>query len=124
VPSVGVVQRFDPFEDRLGQFCPGLSAAAVEEFELEGPEEAFGHGVDAPVCQEGSSGGFLSVAVVGDDPLVDLSSNESFKAADDVSFGEPFGGAAGDVVDGGLVVSHPDDDGPVDGGVGLSVSSQ
>jgi hypothetical protein len=42
---VGVVERFDSFEDRLGQFGPGLPAAAVEEFELEGPEERFGHGI-------------------------------------------------------------------------------
>src|SRR5512138_2907406 len=73
--------------------------------------------------KKGSCGALLSVAVVGHDPLVDLSGDESFQAADDVSFGEPFGGASGDVVDSGLVVSHPDDHGPVYGGVGLSVSA-
>jgi hypothetical protein len=38
---------------------------------------------------------------------------EAFVAADDLGFGFALGGAAGDVGPGGLVVLHPDDDGPV-----------
>src|SRR5690606_38243028 len=55
--------------------------------------------------------------------LVDLSGDESLQAADDVTLGEPFCGASGDVVDGGPVVLHTDDDSAVDGGVGLAVSA-
>jgi hypothetical protein len=41
--------------------------------------------------------------VVGHDALVDLAGEVALEAADDVALGEPFGGASGDVVDGGLV---------------------
>lgn len=59
----------------------------------------------------GSGGGArgLSGSVVGHDVLVDLAGQEPFEAADDVFFGEAFCGAAGDVVDGGLVVAHAND---------------
>lgn len=45
----------DVFEDRLGEFPTGLPVAAVEEFELEGSEEALGHGVVEGVS-DGSHG--------------------------------------------------------------------
>ena len=57
------------------------------------------------------------------DVLVDLACEEPFEAADDVFFGEAFCGAAGDVVDGGLVESHADDGYSVEGCVGLAVSA-
>src|SRR3954465_12302033 len=52
----------------------------------------------------------LSGAVVGQHALVDLTREVALQAADDLSFGESLGGAAGDVVDGGLVEAHADDD--------------
>src|SRR5690606_12238515 len=47
----------------------------------------------------------------------------AFEAADDVFFGEAFGGAAFDVGAGGRVVAHAGEHDPVEGGVGLPVSS-
>lgn len=63
----------------------------------------------------------MAGAVVGHDALVDLACEESFEAADDVFIGEAFGGAASDIVDGGLVESHAHDDSAVERGVGLAV---
>ena len=51
-------------------------------------------------------------AVVGHDAAVDLAGEEPFEAADDVSLGEAFLGAAAGVVDGGLSEAHAHDDGP------------
>ena len=67
--------------------------------------------------------GVLSGFVVGHDALVGLAGDEAFEAADDVFFGEALGGAAGDVVDGGLVKSHAHDDDSVEGCVGLAVAA-
>ena len=53
--------------------------------------------------------------------MVDLADDVAFEAADDVAFAESFGSSPGDVVDGGLVESHSDDYGVVDGGVQLPV---
>ena len=61
------------------------------------------------------------MAVVGHDAVVGLAGDEAFEAADDVFLGEAFGAAAGDVVDGGLVEAHADDDDPVERCVGLAV---
>ena len=47
----------------------------------------------------------------------------SLQASDDVAFAEAFDGAPGDVVDGWLVETHPNDDGAIDRGVQLSVSA-
>ena len=57
------------------------------------------------------------------DALVDLSRKEAFQASDDLAFGPAIGGASGDVVAGWLVESHADDDGSIEGGVGLSVAA-
>ena len=65
----------------------------------------------------------MSGSVVCHDVLVDLAGEEAFQAADDVFFGEAFGGAASDVVDGGLVESHAYDGEWVERSVGLSVSA-
>ena len=48
---------------------------------------------------------------------------QAFEAADDLGFGLAFGGSSGEVGDGGLVEAHADDDGAVEGCVGLSVSA-
>ena len=55
--------------------------------------------------------------------MVDLSRKEAVKASDDLAFGPAIGGASGDVVAGWLVESHADDDGSIEGGVGLSVAA-
>src|SRR5438874_1963790 len=40
-----VVERFDVFEDCVGELGPGAPVLTVEQLELDGMEEAFGHGV-------------------------------------------------------------------------------
>ena len=62
-------------------------------------------------------------AEVCHDALVDLSRKEAFQASDDLAFGPAIGGASGDVVAGWLVESHADDDGSIEGGVGVSVTA-
>src|SRR5690606_35572107 len=97
----------------------------ADQFGLVEADDRLGHGVDAPICQETRSGCLrvLASSMVDHDSLVDLSGDESLQAADDVTLGEPFCGASSDVVDGGPVVLHTDDDSAVDGGVGLTVSA-
>ena len=83
-------------------------------------------GADAPICQDTPSGGLddlLTSAEVGHDALVNLSREEAFQAADDVAFGPASGDASGDVVAGRLVELHPDDDGSIEGRVGVSVAA-
>ena len=83
-------------------------------------------GTDAPMCQDTRSGGLndlLASAEIGHDALVDLSRKEAFEAPDDLAFGSAIGGASGDVVAGGLVESHADDDGAIEGGVGVAVAA-
>ena len=83
-------------------------------------------GTDAPMCQDTRSGGLndlLASAEIGHDALVDLSRKEAFEAPDDLAFGSAIGGASGDVVAGGLVESHVDDDGAIEGGVGVAVAA-
>ena len=65
----------------------------------------------------------LACAEVCHDALVDLSRKEAFQASDDLAFGPAIGGASGDVVAGWLVESHADDDGSIEGGVGVSVTA-
>ena len=65
----------------------------------------------------------MTSAEVGHDALVNLSREEAFQAADDVAFGPARGEASGDVVAGRLVELHPDDDGSIEGRVGVSVSA-
>ena len=78
------------------------------------------------MCQDTRSGGLndlLASAEIGHDALVDLSRKEAFQAPDDLAFGSAIGGASGDVVAGGLVESHADDDGAIEGGVGVAVAA-
>ena len=65
----------------------------------------------------------LAGAEVCHDALVDLARQEAFEAADDLAFGPAIGRASGDVVTGGLVESHADDNGSKEGGVGLPVAA-
>src|SRR4051812_49963607 len=54
---------------------------------------------------------------------IDLAGEVALEAADDLALGQALGGAAGDVVDGRLVPAHANDDGAVEGGVGLPVTA-
>ena len=81
---------------------------------------------DAPICQDDRLGGLdvcLARSIVCHDPLVDLSREEAFEAPDDIAFGPAASSPSCDVVDGRLVESHADDDGSIEGGVGLSVAT-
>ena len=83
------------------------------------------HGIDAPICQDTRSGGLddlLASAEIGHDALVDLASEETFQAPDDLSLGLAVRRAACDVINGRLMVPHADDDGSIEGGVGVSVA--
>ncbi len=53
---------------------------------------------------------------------VDLSGDVALETSDDLSFAESFGGAALDVVDGGLVAPHSDQCDDVESAVGGAVA--
>ena len=65
----------------------------------------------------------MARSIVCHDPLVDLAGEEAFEAPDDLAFGPAASSPSCDVVDGRLVESHADDDGSIEGGVGLSVAT-
>ncbi len=86
-----------------------------------------GIGFDAPICQDTRSGGLddpLASAEIGHDSLVDLASEKTFQAPDDLPFGSAVRRAACDVINGRLMVPHADDDGSIEGGVGVSVAGR
>ena len=63
---------------------------------------------------------------IGHDSLVDLASEKTFQAPNDLPFGSAgrrAGRAACDVINGRLMVPHADDDGSIERGVGLSVAA-
>ena len=75
-----------------------------------------GDGTDAPICQDGRSGGFtelLARAEVSHDALIDFPSEKAFQAPDDLPFGSAGRRTACDVINGRLMVSHADDDGSI-----------
>ena len=83
-------------------------------------------GIDAPICQDGRSGGFtelLARAEVSHDALIDFPSEKAFKASDDVAFRPSIRPASDDRVDRRLVIAHTDHDGSMEGGVRLSVAA-
>ena len=83
-------------------------------------------GYDAPICQDGRSGGFtelLARAEVSHDALIDFPSEKAFKASDDVPFRPSIRPASDDIVDRRLVIAHTDHDGSMEGGVRLSVAA-
>ena len=83
-------------------------------------------GTDAPICQDTRSGGLddlLASAEIGHDSLVDLASEKTFQAPDDLPFRSAVRRAACDVINGRLMVPHADDDGSIEGGVGVSVAA-
>ncbi len=65
----------------------------------------------------------MASAEIGHDALVDLASEETFQAPDDLPFGSAVRRAACDVINGRLMVSHADDDGAIKGGVGVAVAA-
>ena len=79
---------------------------------------------DAPICQDTRSGGLddrLASAEIGHDALVDLASEDTFQAPDDLSRGSAVRRAACDVINGRLMVPHADDDGSIEGIVKLTL---
>ena len=83
-------------------------------------------GSDAPICQDGRSGGFtelLARAEVSHDALIDFPSENACKASDDVPFRPSIRPASDDIVDRRLVIAHTDHDGSMEGGVRLSVAA-
>ena len=83
-------------------------------------------GIDAPIYQDGRSGGFtelLARAEVSHDALIDFPSENVFKASDDVPFRPSIRPASDDIVDRRLVIAHTDHDGSMEGGVRLSVAA-
>ena len=83
-------------------------------------------GTDAPICQDGRSGGFtelLARAEVSHDALIDFPSEKAFTASDDVPFRPSIRPASDDIVDRRLVIAHTDHDGSMEGGVRLSVAA-
>ena len=65
----------------------------------------------------------LASAEIGHDAMVDLASEETFQAPDDLSLGLAVGRTSHNVVDRWLVVPHADDDGSIEGGAGVSVAA-
>ena len=65
----------------------------------------------------------MASAEIGHDSLVDLASEKTFQAPDDLPFGSAVRRAACDVINGRLMVPHADDDGSIEGGVGVSVAA-
>ena len=102
---------FEPQFEVIKQLHLGLAEAveALGQLTLDRREEALHHSVDAPICQDccGGALGGLEVCcaqpVILDKGVVDLSSDESLQATDNVFLRQPLGGAAGDVINGRLV---------------------
>ena len=65
----------------------------------------------------------MASAKIGHDSLVDLASEKTFQAPDDLPFGSAVRRAACDVINGRLMVPHADDDGAIKGGVGVAVAA-
>ena len=102
--------------------CPHVSQTTVCDTCGSAPPA----GIDAPICQDTRSGGLddpLASAEIGHDSLVDLASEKTFQAPDDLPFGSAVRRAACDVINGWLMVPHADDDGSIEGGVGVSVAA-
>ena len=83
--------------------------AVADELGLEQAVERLGEGVEAPIDVKCSGdlvdGRFAVLTGEGDgrEQVVDLAGEVALEAADDLSLGQPLGGASSGVVDGGLV---------------------
>ena len=65
----------------------------------------------------------MASAKIGHDSLIDLAGEKTFQAPDDLPFGSAVCRAACDAINGRLMVPHADDDGSMEGGVGVSVAA-
>ena len=65
----------------------------------------------------------MASAGIGHDALVNLASEATFQAPDDLSLGSAVRRAVCDVINGRLMVPHADDDGSIEGGGGVSVAA-
>ncbi len=65
----------------------------------------------------------LAHAEVCHNALVEFTGKEALETSNDLALGPAISGAACDVVAGRLVEPHPDDDGSIEGGVGLAVAA-
>ena len=98
----------------------------VDPLVIDRAVDRYRKGIDAPICQDTRSGGLddlLASAEIGHDSLVDFASEKTFQAPDDLPFGSAVRRAACDVINGRLMVPHADDDGSIEGGVGVSVAA-
>ena len=103
----------------------GLTMCGVQRYACPCPLWTLS-GFDAPICQDGRSGGcteLLARAEVSHDALIDFPSEKAFKASDDVPFRPSIRPASDDRVDRRLVIAHTDHDGSMEGGVRLSVAA-
>ena len=66
----------------------------------------------------------LASAEIGHDALVDLASEETFQAPDDLSLGSAVRRAACDVINGRLMVPHADDDHSLTQATGVGARKQ
>ena len=129
VPPARVVPALDEVEDREPRLAGRAQRDTIEQLAFERREKAFAQRIDAPICQDcrgGASGGLevcCAQPVILDKGVVDLSSDESLQATDNVFLRQPLGGAAGDVINGRLVPAHADDHDSVERRVGLPVTS-
>ena len=115
-----------PARDSVGLRTPPAHPALTSHAQRHEWRPGAEAGTDAPLCQDTCSGGLdavLAHAEVCHNALVEFTSKEAFEASNDLARGPAIGGAACDVVAGWLVESHADDDGSLEGGVGLAVAA-
>ena len=62
VQAAGVVPGFQILKDGHASLCLGLERTPVDELAFERGEEALGHRIDAPICQESDLGEDLAFA--------------------------------------------------------------
>ena len=87
---------------------------------MDGVDAVLSHNVfDAPICQDTRSGSLdvlLASAEIGHDSLIDLASEKTFQAPDDLPFGAALRRASGDVINGRLMVRFCCNFGPATSG--------
>lgn len=125
VASQSLVAFSDPGSEGDSGFGLGWPIVAVVELGLQRGPERFGHGVDVPInvrsscCRLQGCGGAFSAVRTGGSRYKISRATKRLRQRIIFSFRQSFFGSSGDVVDGGLVPAHADDDGSVERGVGL-----
>jgi hypothetical protein len=115
----GCCRTLDVADDRPPSVGPVSKILAVEPVVPDRGEERFGHRVDA-LRVVNTRPEWCAPPV---DEVEDLPDQVALEAPNNLLFGFSLYGAAGDIGARGLVESHPDDHGPVEGGVELPVSA-